>query len=205
MWTLKLILASFLLISQANVIQSNFLRISSGFNAQKNAPKCFATIHTTFPETDVFRKCGGCIIGDNKVITTGNCVTTASDGVAKNIKVTIGSRNPTSGTRGYGVSKISFAPGYNYTVRSPVNNLAILTLNKTIKFSPRLKAAVPTYNSTQDAFVDQSLFVCGYGNINNKEVKPNSLQCTYLTGVPGNVCDPSITTIDPESISKYLF
>ena len=200
-----MLLASCLALSQANVIQDTSGRISGGFPAQQHAPKCFTTVHVEFPNSDISRKCGGCLIAENKVITTGNCVTNAQDGNATIIKLTFGSLDPSNArliNGKFGVSKISFAPGYDYTVRSSMNNLAILTLNKTVPFGSQFDAAVPYLNSTQDAFVDQQLFVCGFGNINNNEQRPSSLQCTYLTVVPGDVCFPELTTVAPGAPSK---
>lgn len=205
MWTLKLILASLLVSSQGNILERNSGRINGGFNAAHHAPKCFTTVKAQFPESDVTKQCGGCLIGSNKVLTTGNCVTTSSDGVAKIIHFTIGSGNPKTRTSGYGVSKVSLAPGYDYKNRNSVNNLAVLTLNKTVKFNNKLAAAIPYFNATQDAFVDLSLFVCGYGDINNKEVRPSALQCTYLTAVPGTECNPEITTPAPGAPRKFAF
>lgn len=202
MFKLVILSGTLIALSQAIILRDSLGRIGSGFNAQQLTPKCFTTVHIAFPDSDISRKCGGCLIASNKVLTTGNCVTNAQDGNATSIQFTFGGGNPSNGQRGYGVSKISFAPGYNYTIRNSTNNLAVLTLNKTVKFNPRLDAAVPYYNTTQDAFVDQQLLVCGYGNINNNQKRPNSLQCTYLTVVPGTVCNPAFTTTAAPSTSK---
>jgi secreted trypsin-like serine protease len=210
MWRLKVLLASCLALSQANIIQDTSGRISGGFPAQQHTPKCFTTLHIEFPNSDISRKCGGCLIGEDKVITTGNCVTTAQDGEATNIQLSFGGKNPSNAaliSKKFGVSKISFAPGYDYEVRSPLNNLAILTLNKTVPFNSQLDAAVPYINDTQDAFVDQQLFVCGFGNIDNNDQRPSSLQCTYLTGVPADICLATLKTVapvDPTTIGPII-
>lgn len=204
MFKLVILSGTFLALSQASILPDNSGRIGNGFNAQQHTPKCFTTVHIAFPESDVSRKCGGCLIASNKVLTTGNCVTTAQDGNATSIQFTFGGGNPTSGQRGYGVSKISFAPGYDYTVRNSTNNLAVLTLNRTVKFNQRLQAAAPYYNDTQDAFVDQQLLVCGYGIISNNQKRPNSLQCTLLNVVPGSVCNPASTDTAAASTSKLI-
>ncbi|KAL7010930.1 hypothetical protein ACKWTF_014013 [Chironomus riparius] len=197
MWILSIFLVSLITLTQSSTIPEESSRIGNGFNALQLTPKCFTTVHVEFPNSDVNRKCGGCLIGANKVITTGNCVTNAQDGNATSIKLTFGGGRPLNGVRGYGVTKISFAPGYDYLTRNSTNNLAVLTLNKTVRFNPKLDAAVPYYNNTQDAFLDQQLLVCGYGYTNNHEKRPNLLQCTYLNVVAGTVCNAAFTTAAP--------
>ncbi|XP_070503144.1 trypsin 5G1-like [Chironomus tepperi] len=184
-------------LTQASTLSDKFGRIGGGFNALQMTPKCYTTLFITFLGSDVSRRCGGCLISGNKVVTSGNCVTTPQDGKATNIRLTIGGANLPNGQPGFGVTKISLAPGYNYLVRNSTNDLAVLTLNRTVTLNTLIHAATPYYNSTQDAFVDQTLLTCGYGYVDNDQKRPNLLQCAYLTGVAGSNCNPAFTTVGP--------
>ncbi|KAL7012551.1 hypothetical protein ACKWTF_014917 [Chironomus riparius] len=192
---LKFIILPAILIvfAQSSVVPEAVVRVAGSFNAGKLKPKCFTTLHISFPNSDVSRTCGGCLISFTKVITSGNCVTNPQDGTATNIKFSFGGVN-NKRTKGYGVSKIALAPGYNYAVRNSSNDLAVVTLTKAVKLTPQIQTSLPYSNSTQDAFVGQKLLVCGFGYTDDKNKYSTSLKCTYLTAVGASVCTSGTTT-----------
>ena len=58
------------------------------------------------------------------------------------------------------------------------------------------------FNSTEDAYMNKNLIVCGFGNIDNKNTKAKTLQCTELLVVSRDECDEapenSICTSSPK-------
>lgn len=187
-------------VASSSIISGDLERVAGGFNPGKLKPKCFTTLYISFPNSDINRKCGGCLIGANKVLTSGNCLTTPQDGTATHIKFSFGGTN-NKGTKGYDVSKVALAPGYNYAVRNSSNDLAVVTLTKSVKLTPQIQTAVPYSNSTQDAFVGQKLLICGFGYTSDKNMSPTSLKCAYMTAVAASACTSGTTS----EISKFLF
>lgn len=196
MWNFKLILIFVTILVQIGSLfsatdilsQDGMTRVVSGFSAGNLLPKCYVTLQVQFPQSGINRKCGGCILTSTKILTSGNCVTSPQDGTSDTITFTVGNTNSKNGRRGFGVSQVNLAPGYDYTVRNSLNDLAVLTLNKSLPLSNSIKPPIPDTTSDQDAYVGKNLLACGFGGLDNDIKYPNGAQCTYLNVVAADIC-----------------
>ena len=186
---MKIFIAALLIASVASSPRFES-RIGSGVDAKDGQAKCYVTLVIEGENTGV-KNCGGClIVPEERIVTSASCVMSASEGKATSIKVYPGLKGP-SGME----VKNEILDIYPFAEFSASNNLsrgdvAMITFAdrfKTVK--DKFEAAVLPSEDKADAYVGQNLFVCGFGNTDNKKSKPKTLQCTTLRVVPSAVCD----------------
>jgi len=201
----KLITVFFAAVVLAQIDCSHFgqSRISSGFSAGIFDVPCFASLYIEFPFSDISRTCGGCLIANNKIVTSAGCLTTPEDGLTSSISFSFGTFKNIR--RGLGFRKIKTPTGYDYTNTKSGSNIAVITLNNTVTLNTLVQTSTPSTNSTLDAYVGEDLFVCGFGDTDNEGNRPLTLKCTYLTVVPSAQCGTSSlsTTAAVTDSSKF--
>jgi trypsin len=203
---MKLFIAALLVASVASSPHIDS-RITSGTDAKDGMAKCYVTL-VIEGETTGIKTCGGCLlVPEILIVTSASCVFSASDGKASSIKVYPGIKG-TSGTEAKNeIVEIYIPPGFDVTKKNSRNDAAIIVYAdnfKTVKNA--FEGAIPRSGDKKDAYVGQSLVVCGFGNTDNKKSKPKTLQCATLRVVPSAVCEAlmaplAATTADPATTS----
>ena len=161
-------------------------RISSGFSANIYDVPCFTSLYINFPFSDVYRTCGGCLIANNKVVTSAGCVTIPEEGLTTSMSFSFGTFKNIRPRLGF--RKIKVPTGYDYTNLKSGSNIAVITLNSTVTLNTLVQTTTPSTNSTIDAYVGEDLLVCGFGDTDNDGNRPLTLRCTYLSVVPSAQC-----------------
>lgn len=84
---------------------------------------------------------------------------------------------------------INYGTSFDPSKNDSIGNWIDMTLANSIKLSKSIDLAVEDSNTRQEnAYVGKNLIVCGFGNIDNYNTKPKTLQCTTLRVVPVIEC-----------------
>lgn len=111
----------------------------------------------------------------------------ASEGTANSLKFAFGQSNDFSRNK-IGFTDIYPVPTYDPAKNTSIDDLAVIKLEDRVKTSSSILGAVPSTDDKADAFVGESLVVCGFGVIDNNRNKTKTLKCTKLKVVPAAEC-----------------
>ncbi|CAO1430017.1 unnamed protein product [Diamesa hyperborea] len=169
-----ILLAFIATVSSLNETSS---RVANGIPSYSND---FVYLEVRFIE--ISRICGGCLITKQWVATTGSCVTDPTERNATNVYAMLGntylvkSDTPT-------VILIIVHPSFDYRSASSSFDFAMLKLSSSIENTQQI-SVVGTLETNMDYnFQGKTLYVCGYGYIDNKKTKPTYLTCGALTNI----------------------
>ncbi|KAG5666550.1 hypothetical protein PVAND_014568 [Polypedilum vanderplanki] len=169
-------------------------RIEGGtpITAATYAP-CYTTIVVFL--TNVTRICGGCVISPgNKILTAASCIlSTYQNATAANMIFSFGILYVP--LLWYRMTNIAIPSGYNVSLNTSSNDVAVVTLNLNVTSSvPNMKVSNLSSVATKDAFLGENLIACGFGVKNNLGIRPVFLNCVTLTVVSTDTCFSSSST-----------
>ena len=186
---LLLLFPSFLLATSTNPPLEKNPRIIGGAIASEVFPVEVKDLFVVFlvyqcPSTGRGSICSGSLIDENTVLTGAHCFYYGDEcpggGVTGYISVGFDRIQPVESRE---LSKQVVHPDYNYNRSTPLNDIALWFLS-----SPFTVVETFAKLPKKDLYIDSTVFVAGYGYIDNDGTLPGELRVTSMKIVDGDEC-----------------